>query len=274
MSKSIKALLALNLTTAAFLVGAVVFSRALAGVNLGTGLTGAVWRVLAMLLSGGLALGGWRLAWEERVRPLDPVARLASALGLVAAPVLMMAVAAAAGSTTFGAVCSILLFAAATAIAGTSAVRSLLDAIASEMTAENRESVAAQLRPMADLASGGASSGRDDQTTVSRRELVQNWNRSVVDGVETIEAEVTAAFAAGERQTLIHLPVQPALSFTPRVECEPVDDGAAEEIEIEAELVTTFGVRLRVRRSGATGKAAQVRIAVMLTPPESSANAA
>lgn len=274
MSKSIKALLALNLTTAAFLVGAVVFSRALAGANLGLGMVGTGWRVLAMLLSGGLALGGWRLAWEERVRPFDTTARLASALGLVSAPMLMMAVAAAPGSTAFGTVCSVLLFASATVIAGASAARSLLDEVASELTAETRASVATQLCPMAEAVSVPASSDQDDHPAASRRELVQNWSRSVVDGVETIEAEVTAAFAAGERQTLIHLPVQPALSFTPRVECEPVDDGSAEEIEIDAELVTTFGVRLRIRRSGATAKAAQVRIAVMLTPPESSANAA
>jgi len=274
MSKSIKALLALNLTTAAFLVGAVVFSRALAGANLGPGIVGTGWRVLAMLLSGGLALGAWRLTWEERVRSFDTVTRLASALGLVSAPMLMMCVAMAPGATSFGIACSVLMLTAGSAVAGASAVRSLLDEIGAELTTDAPESATTQLRPMAAPASGAALSGQDDQNAASRRERVQNWSRSVVDGVETIEAEVTAAFAAGERQTLIHLPVQPALSFTPRVECEPVDDGAGEEIEIDAELVTTFGVRLRVRRSGGTAKAAQVRIAVMLTPPESSANAA
>lgn len=70
--------------------------------------------------------------------------------------------------------------------------------------------------------------------------------RQTEDG-EQIEGWVRAHFAAGQRETTIHVAFCPPMSACPEIETEELD-GAGLEIRVAA--VFPFGVRLSVRRSG------------------------
>lgn len=261
MPPTVRDLIALNLTTAAFLLGAAVFARSFSGeFALGAGWTA---RTVAVLAVGLLSAGGWWLAWSERLCKRDPVVRLAFALATVTAPSLIAWVAVSAGASPTGLVFRGLLVAGLTLTVSAATLRALVEDICRELSASSNESVMERensvSRPRDEIAIA-ASAELPKVESVSER--VQTWSRAVAGGMESIEAEMVVTFAAGERQTTVHVPIQPALPRTPQVECEPVE---ALDLEIEPELVTPFGIRLRVRRKGPTNQPFQARIAVLIS---------
>ncbi len=90
-------------------------------------------------------------------------------------------------------------------------------------------------------------------------------------GAEHIEAVVVACFAAGERDTVIHLPLHPPLPGTPVCETEPLGDVP---VDIQVNTARPYGVRLDVRRLGDTSASARVPVGLQMTAVEASANAA
>lgn len=71
--------------------------------------------------------------------------------------------------------------------------------------------------------------------------------RRQTDEGEQIEGWVRVPFAAGQRETTVHVAFCPPMSACPEIETEELD-GAGLEIRVAA--VFPFGVRLSVRRSG------------------------
>lgn len=71
--------------------------------------------------------------------------------------------------------------------------------------------------------------------------------RRQTDDGEQIEGWVRVRFAAGQRETTVHVAFCPPMSVCPEIETEELD-GAGLEIRVAA--VFPFGVRLTVRRSG------------------------
>jgi hypothetical protein len=67
------------------------------------------------------------------------------------------------------------------------------------------------------------------------------------EGVEQVEGWMRVPFAAGQRETTVHLSFCPPLSVAPQIETEDLD-GVGLEIRVAA--VYAYGARLSVRRSG------------------------
>lgn len=86
-----------------------------------------------------------------------------------------------------------------------------------------------------------SAAGLDDSLTL--------WlARRQTDDGEQIEGWARVHFAAGQRETVVHVAFCPPMSACPEMETEELD-GAGLEIRVAA--VFPFGVRLSVRRSGA-----------------------
>lgn len=68
-------------------------------------------------------------------------------------------------------------------------------------------------------------------------------------GAEEITGRIVAEFAAGQRQTVLHVPFQPPLPAIPGVTAVPVEG----DLQVKVAAVYTYGARLEVRRpSGET----------------------
>lgn len=76
--------------------------------------------------------------------------------------------------------------------------------------------------------------------------LSELQRRSSVSGADVLEGQLTAVFAAGARQTVLHVPFIPPFAEVPRVECE-VADGSDSRIKVGT--VFPYGVRLELKRS-------------------------
>lgn len=86
----------------------------------------------------------------------------------------------------------------------------------------------------------GAASGVDDETTL--------WlSRRAIEEGELIEGWVRISFAAGQRETAVHLSFCPPLAAPADLEAEDLD-GTGLEVRVAA--VFPFGARLSVRRTG------------------------
>jgi hypothetical protein len=72
-------------------------------------------------------------------------------------------------------------------------------------------------------------------------------SRRMTDDTEQIEGWVRVEFAAGQRETMIHVAFCPPLPGIPEIETEDLE-GADLEIRIAAAFA--FGARISVRRSG------------------------
>lgn len=87
-----------------------------------------------------------------------------------------------------------------------------------------------------------------DETAPGSDESLTLWlARRQTGDVEQIEGWVRVHFAAGQRETVIHVAFCPPMSACPEIETEELD-GA--DLEIRVAAVFPFGVRLSVRRSG------------------------
>lgn len=95
----------------------------------------------------------------------------------------------------------------------------------------------------------------DSSANVEQR-IVRRHNS---DGTESIEAELVAVFAAGERETAVHLPIHPVVAGIPVVECEPLD---ASDVTVTVSTVQPYGVRLQVKRNGTFNEALKVPIGI------------
>jgi hypothetical protein len=83
------------------------------------------------------------------------------------------------------------------------------------------------------------------------------------DGLcETVEGEFTAAFAAGQKQAVVHLAFCPPLPSVPELECEPLD-GA--DVRWKLAVAQPYGVRIDVHRGGALDSPAEIRLAWFAT---------
>lgn len=73
----------------------------------------------------------------------------------------------------------------------------------------------------------------------------QVFARRQTESGECLEVLMRIRFAPGEREVALHIPLWPALSTEPIVECEPLDDG---DIELRVTSARTYGVRIEARR--------------------------
>jgi hypothetical protein len=250
VSQRIRELAALHLTAAALAAALVFVVRA----NLFAAPAGSASRILSLLFVTLTAAGAWELEWARRSSRFDLVERFAAGLLLVTAP----GCGALAGLTVQSSVATFLVgLGIVGGISGWS-LRSVIAEMLNELsgTPPQKEAmiptVSSTLPPPTVIPVEPANSAVRP---------VQSWTRSVIDGIEAIEAELQVVFAAGQRQVFVHLPIQPSLPATPEVECEPVDDC---NLEIQVDLATPFGVRLQIRRSTVAGPL-RAGIAVMMT---------
>jgi hypothetical protein len=269
----LRGLLALHLTGAALGAGGVLLTRALSG-SFAPGLHWGIRSGTVVVLSG-LALGGWFAEWRRRVSSHDPVTQIGFGTLLVAIPMAAGLAALSAGASPAGLVFRSGLLMSATLWAVWSPLRQLVDEATRELAGVGRAGAAAEPQasapPVAIVSSSSGSSAVNNPETLPPDELVQTWSRTVTEGTESIEAEVAARFAAGERQVLIHIPIQPVLSASPAVECEPVDGS---DLDLSVDLVTPFGVRIRATRGGDAKAPACMAVAVLMSAETAVSDAA
>lgn len=271
----LRGLLALHLTGAALGAGGVLLTRALSG-SFAPGLHWGIRSGTVVVLSG-LALGGWFAEWRRRVSSHDPVTQIGFGTLLVAIPIAAGLAALSAGASPAGLVFRSGLLMSATLWAVWSPLRQLVDEATRELAGVGRPNAGAAAEPQASapavaiVSSSSESSAVTNPETLPPDELVQTWSRTVTEGTESIEAEVAARFAAGERQVLIHIPIQPVLSASPAVECEPVDGS---DLDLSVDLVTPFGVRIRATRGGDAKAPACMAVAVLMSAETAVSDAA
>lgn len=70
--------------------------------------------------------------------------------------------------------------------------------------------------------------------------------RSTDEGNELLEGQLVATFAAGARQTVLHVPFIPPFSGVPRLDCE-VADGS--DVRVKVAVVFPYGARLELKRT-------------------------
>jgi hypothetical protein len=82
-------------------------------------------------------------------------------------------------------------------------------------------------------------------------------SRRTTDDTEQIEGWVRVEFAAGQRETMIHVAFCPPLPGIPEIETEDLEGS---DLEIRVAAAFAFGARLSVRRSGALDEANSDRV--------------
>ena len=106
----------------------------------------------------------------------------------------------------------------------------------------------------------GPNSRHDSQASIARRSAgdlahggdgppVVQWmsRRQETAGVETVEGSMQVAFAAGERQQVLHLSFCPPLPGVPTVECEVLDEAP---VDVRVGAAHPYGARIEARREG------------------------
>ena len=272
----LRGLLALHLTGAALGAGGVLLTRALAG-SFDSGLDWVI-RSGTVLVLAGMALGGWFAEWRKRVSVHDPVTQIGLGGLLVALPIALGLAALSANASPAGLVFRSGLLAGATLWAVWGPLRQLVEEATRELAGVRRPAVpSAPAEPIAAVSPvplavrSPEPPVASEPETLPPDELVQTWSRTVTEGTESIEAEVAARFAAGERQVLIHIPIQPVLAASPAVECEPVDGS---DLDLSVDLVTPFGVRIRATRGGDAQAPACIAVAVLMSAETAVSDAA
>src|SRR5690606_35636617 len=91
------------------------------------------------------------------------------------------------------------------------------------------------------------------------------------DGSERIDAVLRATFGPDERETVLHLPIHPALVRTPYVECEPLDDSP---VSMEVTETRPYGVRIEIKRLTGTGQSLSVPIGIEISAVAAVSNVA
>jgi len=270
--------LALHLTGGAFFVGAVLLGRAVVG-----GLPSEIhWAVRSgtVVAVAGLALAGWVVEWGRRISRRDSVHQIGAGIVLVTLPIAAGVMALSGGASPTGLVFRTLLAGAATLAAVGAPLRRLAEEVIRELAGELASGADTSVQPVAKAVdtvstepfpAAPAPVAIRPADAIAEDELVQTWSRTLRGGSEVIEAEVSARFAAGERQVLVHIPIQPVLASTPVVECEPVE---AVAIDLQVDLVTPFGVRIRATRSDDVKTPACVAVSVLMSAAASVCDAA
>jgi hypothetical protein len=87
----------------------------------------------------------------------------------------------------------------------------------------------------------------DHPESTANSELLQQLLRRASPEREWMEVQLRAAFAAGERQISLHLPIAPPFPVSPEVDCEPLDEFP---LEITVGACHPYGIRIDVARSG------------------------
>lgn len=90
----------------------------------------------------------------------------------------------------------------------------------------------------------------------------QTSSRYVAEGRDCVETCLRVRFEPGQQTAVVHLPIQPAMSSVPEVECEPCD---GTEMRITVDPVQPYGVRLVVRRPAPFVAADEAVIAVLIS---------
>jgi hypothetical protein len=90
----------------------------------------------------------------------------------------------------------------------------------------------------------------------------QRWTRRDGQIGDELEGTLKIFFAAGQRTATADIPIVPAMSSIPDIDCEPVaDDG---DVQVIVRGVHTYGVRLELQRPADRNEAEEVEIAVLI----------
>ncbi len=90
----------------------------------------------------------------------------------------------------------------------------------------------------------------------------QRWTRRDGEIGDELEGTLKIYFAAGQRTATADIPIVPAMSSIPDIDCEPVaDDG---DVQVIVRGVHTYGVRLELQRPADRNEAEEVEIAVLI----------
>ncbi|REJ86860.1 MAG: hypothetical protein DWQ34_26645 [Planctomycetota bacterium] len=108
---------------------------------------------------------------------------------------------------------------------------------------------------------GGESAVGLDEGFVLDAGVVQQMTRRTHDGTDELECVFRVEFAAGQRETSVHIPIWPAFYEIPNVECEPLDES---DVSTTAAAVHTYGVRIDIRLPQASGERQTVLVGVQM----------
>lgn len=97
---------------------------------------------------------------------------------------------------------------------------------------------------------------RVHETAADDNVVSELQRRTTLDG-EVLEGQLIATFAAGSRQTVVHIPFTPPFAAMPEIECE-VSDGT--DVRIKVGAVFCYGARLELKRSGSDLAEQQVHL--------------
>ncbi|MGE0377846.1 MAG: hypothetical protein AB7I48_26250 [Planctomycetaceae bacterium] len=239
--------------TAAILLTA----RAAAGA-LDAPVTAAVPGLLTAIATLG-SLGAWRLfhlATQSRCVPpnVSTSPLVAGLLSLTAPALIAWATTVSASPLAAGVVMGILVLGLTFVIVS--------EGLRQAPAASDLETVPADARVAVKLREDSPAERRSEPPKSINAELVQQLSRRrEADGSERIEAVVQATFAPGERETVVHLPIHPALRGTPQVECEPLDD---HPVTTTVTAAHPYGVRVEVKRTSAIETSLKVPVGIEL----------
>jgi hypothetical protein len=280
----LRRLIPLAVWSALGLIAVVLISRSAAG---------AFTRPLPAIIPGligaaalALALAAWW--WDDRLRR-DANAYDRSVRGLMALlPALAIGITTSGGaSSAIGVLLGLSLIAAAVILAVTWELDPRLALPRSQQPADNLprplwgervgvrgaerieapdglEPVAVPVIPAQERVACGPDSAADPQldSAFSDPGVSQHLTRRTTpDGLDCLEALLRISFAAGERESVVHLPLHPPLPGTPEVECEPLDDA---DLTFKVTTAQAYGVRIEVRRGGGYDEACTFAVGVAL----------
>lgn len=120
-------------------------------------------------------------------------------------------------------------------------------------------------------AAGLPSSESPDIDTATEESSVSLWLvRREIDGQDVMDVTARLEFPPGVKQVAWHLPISPAMSAAPDVECEPLDEA---DVELSVGAVYPYGLRIDARRSDVES-ALTTTIGLQATAPQTAGRAA
>lgn len=118
-----------------------------------------------------------------------------------------------------------------------------------ELPSQDATSKATPISPSLDVA--------EDET------FSQRWTRRDGEIGDELEGTLKIYFAAGQRTGTADIPIVPAMSSLPDVDCEPVSDDDS-DVQVIVRGVHTYGVRLELQRPVDRDEAEEVEVAVLI----------
>lgn len=229
-----------------------------------SGSLSAGWVLLVALGLGSLSLGGSWLLVTDRANPLSLPVRLLVTLfaaGTAATGVLAAAALGEAGAVAVGSVAALLFLSSGLVLALRAESGSALQSGGSQS-----DSGSAAAPPS--NGPGGNLPPEPRDADEGEVDFDQSWRRWREGNLDVLEGCVRATFESGQATAVVHIPLQPAMSSVPSVECEPAD-GAA--VRIMADPVMPFGVRLVCRRGAEVVEKLETMISVRISATAGSA---